>query len=245
VAQYNHDHIVPFEGSKLDKKAQVEKMFDGIAPKYDLLNRLMSVGVDVIWRKKVVKLLANEPKTVFLDLATGTADLAIMLAKLNPQKIIGADLSQQMLNIGDTKIKKKNLQHIIQLQKEDAENLSFESNFFQAATIAFGVRNFENLDKGLSELYRVIKPDGKLIILEFSKVKTFPIKQLFGFYFRYIAPIYGKLFGSKEAYVYLPESAKAFPEGDEMCRILQQIGFKNTTCTVLSFGIASIYQAQK
>jgi demethylmenaquinone methyltransferase / 2-methoxy-6-polyprenyl-1,4-benzoquinol methylase len=245
LAQYNHDTIVPFEGSNLEKKAQVEKMFDGIAPKYDFLNRLMSMGIDVLWRKRVVKLLKNAPKKKFLDLATGTADLAIMLASLNPQQIIGVDISQQMSNIGVNKVKNNKLEGLITLQKNDAEQLPFSNNTFSVATVAFGVRNFENLDKGLKEINRVLEDGATFIILEFSKVKKFPLKQLFAFYFRYITPTLGKLFSSKDAYTYLPESVQAFPEGNEMCSILQRVGFKNITCTTLSFGIASIYKAEK
>jgi demethylmenaquinone methyltransferase / 2-methoxy-6-polyprenyl-1,4-benzoquinol methylase len=245
VAEYSHNTIVPFEDSKLDKKQQVEKMFDGIAPKYDFLNRFMSLGIDVLWRKKVVKLLNQVPKKTFLDVATGTADLAIMLNKQNPEKIIGIDISQEMLNFGQKKIEKNNLQNKIILQKADSENLPFAENTFAACTVAFGVRNFQNLDKGLQEIHRVLEPNGTFIILEFSKVKTFPIKQFYNLYFRYITPMIGKIFSTKEAYNYLPESVAAFPEGQEMCSILQKIGFKNISCTPLSFGIASIYKAEK
>jgi demethylmenaquinone methyltransferase / 2-methoxy-6-polyprenyl-1,4-benzoquinol methylase len=225
---------------------QVEQMFDSIAPKYDFLNRFMSLGIDVLWRKKVVKLLRNAPKGMLLDVATGTADLAIMLASLKPTKVIGIDISQLMLNVGDQKIIEHKLQDVITLQKADSENLPFADNTFAAATVAFGARNFENLDKGLAEMHRVLQPGCDIIILEFSKVKVFPLKQLFTFYFRYITPTIGKIFSkSSTAYAYLPESVAAFPEGQQMCSILHNIGFKNSTCTPLSFGIASIYQATK
>lgn len=221
-------------------------MFDNIAPKYDFLNRLMSLGIDIQWRKKVIKRLQAARKGQFLDVATGTADLAIMLASLQPKKVIGIDISQQMLNKGDEKIIEANVQDIVSLQKADSENLPFADNTFDAATVSFGARNFENLDKGLGEMYRVLSPGGILIILEFSKVKVFPLKQLFAFYFRYITPTIGKIFSKNNtAYSYLPESVAAFPEGEEMCSILHKIGFKNSTCTPLSFGIASIYQATK
>jgi demethylmenaquinone methyltransferase/2-methoxy-6-polyprenyl-1,4-benzoquinol methylase len=246
VTTYKHDSIVPNEGSKVNKKLQVEQMFDNIAPKYDFLNRLMSLGIDIQWRKKVIKRLQAARKGQFLDVATGTADLAIMLASLQPKKVIGIDISQQMLNKGDEKIIEANVQDIVSLQKADSENLPFADNTFDAATVSFGARNFENLDKGLGEMYRVISPGGILIILEFSKVKVFPLKQLFAFYFRYITPTIGKIFSKNNtAYSYLPESVAAFPEGEEMCSILHKIGFKNSTCTPLSFGIASIYQATK
>ena len=246
MTTYKHDSIVPNEGSKVNKKLQVEQMFDNIAPKYDFLNRLMSLGIDIQWRKKVIKRLQAARKGQFLDVATGTADLAIMLASLQPKKVIGIDVSQQMLNKGDEKIIEANVQDIVSLQKADSENLPFADNTFDAATVSFGARNFENLDKGLGEMYRVLSPGGILIILEFSKVKVFPLKQLFAFYFRYITPTIGKIFSKNNtAYSYLPESVAAFPEGEEMCSILHKIGFKNSTCTPLSFGIASIYQATK
>ncbi|MCX8470952.1 MAG: bifunctional demethylmenaquinone methyltransferase/2-methoxy-6-polyprenyl-1,4-benzoquinol methylase UbiE [Chitinophagaceae bacterium] len=246
MTTYKHDSIVPNEGSKVNKKLQVEQMFDNIAPKYDFLNRLMSLGIDIQWRKKVIKRLQAARKGQFLDVATGTADLAIMLASLQPKKVIGIDISQQMLNKGDEKIIEANVQDIVSLQKADSENLPFADNTFDAATVSFGARNFENLDKGLKEMYRVLSPGGILIILEFSKVKVFPLKQLFAFYFRYITPTIGKIFSKNNtAYSYLPESVAAFPEGEEMCSILHKIGFKNSTCTPLSFGIASIYQATK
>jgi demethylmenaquinone methyltransferase/2-methoxy-6-polyprenyl-1,4-benzoquinol methylase len=206
----------------------------------------MSLGIDIQWRKKVIKRLQAARKGQFLDVATGTADLAIMLASLQPKKVIGIDISQQMLNKGDEKIIEANVQDIVSLQKADSENLPFADNTFDAATVSFGARNFENLDKGLGEMYRVLSPGGILIILEFSKVKVFPLKQLFAFYFRYITPTIGKIFSKNNtAYSYLPESVAAFPEGEEMCSILHKIGFKNSTCTPLSFGIASIYQATK
>lgn len=239
-------NVVPDINSDLSKKQQVEGMFDDIAQNYDFLNRLLSFRIDVLWRKKVIKLLKPfEPKQI-LDLATGTADLAIELTKLNPTKIIGGDLSAKMLAVGQTKIEARQLNNIIELVKTDAENMPFADNQFDAITVAFGVRNFENLSKGLSEIKRVLKPGGQLVILEFSKVKTFPIKQFYHLYFRYITPTVGKLFSkSNQAYTYLPNSVAAFPEGEEMCVILHDIGFKKTICKPVSFGIASIYQAEK
>jgi demethylmenaquinone methyltransferase / 2-methoxy-6-polyprenyl-1,4-benzoquinol methylase len=245
VADYKHNTIVPYNESTSTKKQQVEVMFDNIAPRYDLLNRLMSLGVDVLWRKRVVRMLRSAPQGQILDMATGTADLAIMLSSLPGQKIIGADLSREMLNKGEEKITARQLNDRIELQKADAENLPFANNTFVACTVAFGVRNFQDLDKGLKEIYRVLEPGATFIILEFSKVKTFPIKQFFSFYFRYITPMIGKLLSQKAAYSYLPESVAAFPEGEEMLRILQNIGFKNTTCKSLSFGISSIYKGVK
>jgi demethylmenaquinone methyltransferase / 2-methoxy-6-polyprenyl-1,4-benzoquinol methylase len=246
VADYKHDSVVPDEASKVNKKLQVEQMFDSIAPKYDFLNRFLSLGIDISWRKRVIKRLQSAHKGQFLDVATGTADLAIMLATLQPKKIVGIDISQLMLNVGDQKIAANKLEHLISLQKADSEHLPFANDTFDAATVAFGVRNFENLDAGLAEIYRVLKPGSTFIILEFSKVKMFPFKQLFGFYFKYITPTIGKLLSkSSTAYNYLPESVAAFPDGEQMCSILQSIGFKNNTCTPLSLGIASIYQGTK
>jgi demethylmenaquinone methyltransferase / 2-methoxy-6-polyprenyl-1,4-benzoquinol methylase len=246
VANYQHDKVVPNTASNVNKKLQVEEMFDSIAPKYDFLNRILSLRIDINWRKKVLKRLTLVPNKKILDIATGTADLAIMMSQLNPDKITGIDISQKMLAVGDVKIKQKNLQHVISLQKADSEALPFQDNSFDVATVSFGVRNFENLDKGLSEIYRVLVPGGTFIILEFSKVKSFPMKQLYSFYMRFITPTIGKLFSKNaNAYTYLPESVSAFPEGQEMCSILQQIGFSSCTCTPLSFGIASIYQATK
>ncbi|MBU3676825.1 MAG: bifunctional demethylmenaquinone methyltransferase/2-methoxy-6-polyprenyl-1,4-benzoquinol methylase UbiE, partial [Chitinophagaceae bacterium] len=223
--------VVPDSSSDLSKKEQVEQMFDDIAPRYDFLNRLLSFRIDVLWRKRVIKLLKpHAPKTI-LDVATGTADLAIALQALNPDKVTGIDLSALMLAGGETKIKAKNLHSKIVLMKGDAENLPFPDASFDAVTVAFGVRNFENLDKGLTEIFRVLKPGGQFIILEFSKVKTFPIKQLYAFYFRYVTPMIGKIFSpNKQAYTYLPNSVAVFPEGEEMNVILQKIGFKQPVC---------------
>ncbi len=245
MEKYKHNQVVPDKTATESKKEQVEAMFDAVAPRYDFLNRFMSLGIDITWRKKVVKRLRALKEPAILDIATGTADLAIMMASLKPKSIRGIDISAQMLQVGDKKILEKNLNHIITLQKADSEHLPFADNTFDAATVSFGVRNFQDLDKGLTEIYRVLKPGATFIILEFSKVKVFPIKQLYEFYFRYITPAIGKLLSTKQAYAYLPESVAAFPEGTEMISILQEIGFKKSTCTPLSFGIASIYQSIK
>jgi demethylmenaquinone methyltransferase / 2-methoxy-6-polyprenyl-1,4-benzoquinol methylase len=238
--------IVPDSNSALSKKQQVENMFDGIAGKYDFLNRLLSFRIDVIWRNKVVNLLKKSKPQYILDVATGTADLAIALNKLNPQKIIGLDLSHNMLEVGRVKVADRKLSQTIELVKGDSENLPFDDASFDAVTVAFGVRNFEHLTKGLSEIHRVLKPGGQFIILEFSKVKTFPIKQFYHLYFRYITPLIGKLFSNdNKAYTYLPNSVQVFPEGEEMCVILQTTGFKNPVCKPLSFGISSIYHSIK
>ncbi len=232
------------EGSK---KEQVGAMFDNIAPRYDLLNRLLSLRIDVLWRRRAIgKLKPLDPKKV-LDVATGTADVALEAAKqLKPEKIIGIDISNQMLNVGREKIRKRNLQEIITLENGDAENLRFESNTFDAITVAFGVRNFENLEAGLQEMNRVLRPGGKLIILEFSKPRIFPFKQLYQFYFKNILPIIGKLTSKDpKAYKYLFESVQAFPEGDDFLKILQQTDFKSVQCIPLTLGICSLYSASK
>lgn len=238
--------VVPNSTSSDSKKAQVENMFDDIAPRYDLLNRILSLRIDTLWRKRVRKLLAPHQPQKILDIATGTGDLAIELAKLNPSEIIGVDLSAEMIAYGDKKLIAKKLDHFISFQKGDSENLQFTDNTFDAATVAFGVRNFENLEKGLSEIHRVLKPGKQFIILEFSKVKTFPLKQLYHFYFRYITPTIGKLLSNnQEAYSYLPNSVAVFPEGEEMCLILEKVGFKKVVCKSLTFGVASIYHCEK
>jgi demethylmenaquinone methyltransferase/2-methoxy-6-polyprenyl-1,4-benzoquinol methylase len=238
--------VVPNSSSADSKKTQVENMFDDIAPRYDLLNRILSLRIDTLWRKRVRKLLAPHNPKKLLDIATGTGDLAIELAKLNPEEIVGLDLSAEMLSYGEIKIKDRKLDHLISMQKGDSENLTFQDNTFDAITVAFGVRNFENLEKGLNEIHRVLKPKKHFIILEFSKVKTFPFKQLYHVYSRYIIPTIGKLLNqSKEAYSYLPNSVAVFPEGEEMCLILNKIGFKNVTCKKLTFGVASIYYCEK
>lgn len=238
--------VVPDANSGLSKKQQIENMFDGIAHKYDFLNRLLSFRIDTLWRKRVIRLLKPFAPRHILDVATGTADLAIALTALKPESITGIDISAGMLEIGRQKVALKENTKMIRLQKADSENLPFDEGTFDAVTVAFGVRNFENLGKGLSEIYRVLTPGGQFVILEFSKVKKFPLKQFYHLYFRYITPAIGKLFSnSSTAYSYLPNSVQVFPEGEEMCVILQKTGFKKVVCTSLSFGIASLYHCQK
>jgi demethylmenaquinone methyltransferase/2-methoxy-6-polyprenyl-1,4-benzoquinol methylase len=238
--------IVPDEHSSLSKKEQVENMFDGIAHNYDFLNRLLSFRIDVLWRNSVIKILKPYKPSLILDVATGTADLAIALQKLQPSMVTGIDISAGMLEVGQKKIEEKQLTKTITLQKADSENLPFDDNTFDAVTVAFGVRNFQNLEKGLEEIRRVLKPGGQFVILEFSKVKIFPLKQLYHVYFRYITPWVGRIFSkSSNAYTYLPNSVAVFPEGDEMCVILHKTGFKHPLCKNVSFGIASIYHSEK
>lgn len=238
--------VKPYSDSDLTKKEQVEQMFDNISGKYDELNHILSMGIDVGWRKKVVKIIKNQkPKTV-LDIATGTGDLAIMMAKATDAKITGFDLSAGMLEVGRKKIVELNLENRIEMIQGDAEKMPFDDNSFDCITVAFGVRNFENLKKGLDEIYRVLKPGGKFVILEFSQPQSFPMKQLYGFYSKNILPIIGKKISKdKSAYTYLPESVKAFPYGEEMKKILKSSNFIKTTDKKLTFGISSIYASLK
>lgn len=243
---HQHDTVTPYKDSDSTKKEQVAEMFDNIAHRYDFLNRLLSVGIDTIWRKRVLKILkAHKPKTL-IDIATGTGDLAIELSKLDVEKITGLDISRQMLEKGKEKVAQKNLSHKIDMVHGDSENLIFSDNTFSAATVSFGVRNFGNLEKGLSEINRVLEEGGKLVVLEFSKPTVFPVKQLFGFYFKVILPLVGRFFSNDpRAYTYLQESVQAFPEGNDFVAILNKTGFKNTQCIPLTFGICSIYTGVK
>jgi demethylmenaquinone methyltransferase/2-methoxy-6-polyprenyl-1,4-benzoquinol methylase len=238
--------IKPYVKKDLGKKEQVALMFDNISPKYDLLNHLLSLGIDIQWRKKAINLLkSSNPKTI-LDVATGTGDFAIQSLSLNPEKIVGVDISEGMLEIGKEKVKKKNLGHIITLEKGDSENLQFQDNNFDAVIVAFGVRNFENMEIGLENMFRVLKKDGKVIILEFSKPTAFPFKQIYNFYFKSILPIIGNVISKdNSAYKYLPESVQAFPQGSIFLDILNKTGFKTTECIPLTFGICSIYTGIK
>ena len=228
------------------KKEQVELMFDAIAPKYDLLNRILSLGIDISWRKKVIKIIKKADSKFILDIATGTGDLAIALAKTDTTKIIGLDLSEQMLSFGREKIKNNHLDSKIEMIKGDSEHLEFPDNHFDAVTAAFGVRNFGNLNKGLAEMYRVTKKDGNIVILEFSKPSNKFFKTIYYFYFCYVLPFIGKLISKdSRAYTYLPESVEAFPSGNEFVKILEEIGFKTIKWIPLTFGISSIYWAKK
>lgn len=227
------------------KKRQVEDMFDNIAPKYDLLNRLLSMKIDVMWRNTLVKWMKTNTPQYVLDVATGTGDLAIAIQKGTGAKVMGLDLSQQMLNVGIEKVKRMNLSKEIVMMKGDAEHLPFEDNQFDAVSVAFGVRNFENLNKGLSELKRMVKIGSSVYILEFSKVEGF-MAPLYMFYFKNILPMIGKLISKdNRAYTYLPDSVNAFPYGEKMRRILMDIGFSKVEYKKLSLGIATIYKATK
>ncbi len=240
------EHIKPYKDSEKGKKEQVAQMFDAISENYDGLNRVISFGIDVKWRKKVVAIVGeNNPKQI-LDIATGTGDLAIMMATLNPERIVGLDISAGMLEVGKQKISKANLSDKIEMLVGDSENMPFEDNTFDAITVSFGVRNFANLDKGLTEIKRVLKPNGKLVILETSVPTKFPYKQGYRFHTSVILPVVGKLFSKdKVAYSYLSESANSFPFGEKFNNILLKNGFTTATDKPVTFGVASIYTATK
>lgn len=237
--------IVPFRGSKLSKKEQIAGMFDQIAFRYDFLNHFMSFGIDRLWRRKALHYLDDLQPQKLLDVATGTADLAILAEKmLHPEQITGVDISKKMLQIGRQKVARAGLSEKISLQIGDSEALPYATGSFDAVTSAFGVRNFEYLETGLTEMCRILRPGGKAVILEFSSPVVFPVKQLYHFYFRYITPMLGKWIArNEEAYEYLPESVNAFPQGEEMKNILIHAGFQKAICKTLTFGICSVYCA--
>lgn len=238
------NQVTPYN-TEAGKKKEVEEMFDNIAPKYDLLNHVLSMKIDVLWRNTLVKWMNADQPQLVLDVATGTADLAIAVQKGTGAKVVGVDISQLMLNVGISKIKKLNLDTQIDMEKGDAENLRYESNKFDAVSVAFGVRNFENLEKGLAELKRVVKENKSVYILEFSKVEGF-LGPFYMFYFKNVLPRIGKLISKdSRAYTYLPDSVNAFPFGEKMKGILLNTGFKTVEYKKLSFGIATIYKATK
>lgn len=247
MAEYTHDKVVPFKDSELSKKQQVAAMFDKIAFRYDFLNRFLSGGIDIYWRRRAIRELSSlQPKQV-LDVATGTADMAIFMTRyLHPEKITGIDISNGMLDIGREKVARHKLEERIVLQEGDSENIQAADNTFDAITVAFGVRNFENLEKGLKEMLRVLRPGGRLVILEFSHPKTPGVRQLYNLYLNIVAPRIGKMVSrSGEAYQYLNDSVKAFPEGKALVRILEKEGYANTRLKRLSLGIVSIYVGEK
>ena len=238
--------VKPYKDSSVGKKEQVATMFDNISKEYDGLNRVISFGIDVSWRKKVTRIVSkNNPKQI-LDIATGTGDLALMMAKIDPDKITGLDISAGMLEIGKEKIAKARLTDKIEMVVGDSENMPFPDNTFDAITVSFGVRNFANLDKGLTEIRRVLKPNGTFVVLETSNPTKFPFKQGYKFYTSFILPIIGKIFSKdKVAYSYLSESANTFPFGKDFDNILQKNGFINTEYNPVTFGVATIYSATK
>jgi demethylmenaquinone methyltransferase / 2-methoxy-6-polyprenyl-1,4-benzoquinol methylase len=238
--------VNPYSDSTLSKTDQVAIMFNRIAFRYDLMNHLLSLGIDRRWRNRLRKILsAYHPKKI-LDLATGTADVAIELVKLHPEKIIAVDISNEMLQIAGEKIRKRGLDSLITLMNADSQQLPLPNEEFDAITVAFGVRNFEDLQKGLQEMFRLLKKGGVLAILEFSKPHTTPFKQLFNFYFKNICPLIGRWIAhDKKAYHYLVQSVQVFPSGKAFEEILNKTGFENTRCIPLSLGICSIYTAEK
>lgn len=228
------------------KKEMVREMFDDISPKYDFLNHFLSFGIDKYWRKRFVQILRDYKPLTILDVATGTGDLAIAVAQLEPQKVAGIDISEKMLEVGREKVTAAKLDTLITLRKADAEKIPFSDNSFHAVTVAFGVRNFENLKQGLGEMKRVLRPGGVMMILEFSHPQNFPMKQLYGFYSKQIIPVFGRVISkNRQAYQYLPDSVAAFPSGADFVGILSETGLRNTRCISLSMGIATIYIGEK
>ena len=239
--------VTPYRNEQATKKEQVADMFNNIAKTYDFLNHFLSLGIDVIWRKKAINELKCDKPARILDVATGTGDFAFeALEKLKPEKIVGVDISAGMLDIARQKIARRGLGDKFEVALADSEKLPFADDEFDAVTVAYGVRNFENLQKGLTDMCRVLKPGGKAVVLEFSKPRAFPVKQLYNFYFNYITPGIGKLFSKDaRAYTYLPESVAAFPDGDNFTAVMRKAGFKHTKSRPLAFGICSIYTGIK
>jgi demethylmenaquinone methyltransferase/2-methoxy-6-polyprenyl-1,4-benzoquinol methylase len=242
-----NEKITPYHSPSVTKKDQVATMFNNISGTYDFLNHFMSLGIDILWRKKAIRELKSLNPGSILDVATGTGDFAFEAIKiLNPKKITGVDISAGMLEVARKKIKERNLGHIFSVSLGDSEMLPFEDNQFDAITVAYGVRNYENLEKGLADMHRVLRPGGKIVILEFSKPRQFPIKQLYNFYFKYITPFLGKIFSKDaRAYQYLPESVAAFPDGKSFTQLMESVGFSQTKQITLTFGISSIYTGIK
>jgi demethylmenaquinone methyltransferase/2-methoxy-6-polyprenyl-1,4-benzoquinol methylase len=243
--------VVPYKDKDTSKREQVAEMFDTISPKYDLLNHVLSGGIDILWRKRAIRELGKfrsdtyAPKRI-LDIATGTGDFALEALALKPDKIVGMDISEGMLTVGREKMKKRGVDQLIEMRMGDSEGLPLPDNDFDAVIVAFGVRNFENLLKGLTDMHRVTRPGGVCVVLEFSNPRQFPFKQVYGFYSRTILPLIGRLVSKDtSAYTYLPESVQAFPDGPDFLRIYEAAGFTNTKWIPLTFGVASIYIGQK
>ena len=247
MSQFEHDKIVPYAESEDGKKDQVASMFNSIAKKYDFLNRFLSLGIDQGWRKKAIAKFGNHPLKHLLDIATGTADMALMAnMQIKPEKITGIDISEGMMKYGRIKIAEKGLSNKIELVLGDSTDIPFQEGLFDGAMVAFGVRNFADLEKGLKEIHRVLKPDSKLVILEFSQPTNKLFKPIYSFYMHWITPTVGKIFsGNKEAYAYLNKSVIAFPEGNAFLTIFENVGFRQVSQQKLSLGICSIYCGKK
>ena len=240
------ENIKPYKDSELGKKAQVAQMFDNISGNYDGLNRVISFGTDAKWKQKILKMVASKQPKSILDIATGTGDLAILFANTTATEIIGLDISQGMLDIGKKKIEAQKLSSKIQMVLGDGENIPYPDSYFDVITVAYGVRNFENLEKGLTDILRTLKPGGQFIILETSVPTKFPYKQGYAFHSKFILPLVGKLFSKdKAAYSYLSNSANNFPFGEVLNNILQKIGFIDVEHLPQTFGVATIYHASK
>ena len=238
--------VKPYNKANASKKEEVEEMFDNISGKYDFLNHFLSLGIDKLWRKKAIKILKEFQPKVIMDMATGTGDFAVEALKLNPERVVGVDISNGMLEVGRKKMRKKGVEQIVEMVQGDSENLTFEDATFDAFTVGFGVRNFQNLDAGLTEMLRVLKPGGIGLIHEFSKPKKFPVKQYFKFHSKYIIPTIGKAISKdKAAYKYLPESVAAFPEGQAFMNIMSDVGYNNVKSKIVGGGIATIYYGVK
>lgn len=244
--KYPQEEIKPYH-SEGEKSEQVEAMFDNIAPAYDRLNHILSLSIDKIWRRRAMVWLKQFKPQTILDVATGTGDLALLTQKkLDPKKIVGIDISEGMMSIGRNKVKERGLESIISFEKENCENLSYDNNSFDAITVAFGIRNFANLDKGLKEMYRVLKPGAHLAILELTTPEKAPVKQLFNFYSKSVIPFLGRLLSKdKQAYTYLPETIKSFPQGERMTTIIKEAGFEQVEFKRFTFGICTFYMATK
>ena len=242
-----NEKITPYQSATATKKEQVADMFNNISGTYDFLNHFMSLGIDILWRKKAIKELKSIHPRLMLDVATGTGDFAFEAIKiLKPERIIGVDISTGMLDVAKRKINERNLNEVFSVKLGDSEKLPFDDNHFDAITVAYGVRNYENLEKGLADMLRVLKPKGKIVVLEFSKPRTFPVKQLYNFYFKYITPFLGRVFSKDQrAYSYLPESVAAFPDGRTFTALMDKVGFKETKHRPLTFGISAIYTGIK
>lgn len=242
-----NEKVTPYQSDTASKKEQVADMFNNISGTYDFLNHFMSLGIDIIWRKKAIGELKSMRPRIMLDVATGTGDFAFEAIKiLQPEMITGVDISEGMLDVARKKIQERGLGHVFTVQLGDSEGLPFADDHFDAITVAFGVRNYENLEKGLSDMLRVLKPGGKIVILEFSKPRAFPVKQGYNFYFKYVTPLLGRFFSKDyRAYSYLPESVAAFPDGKDFTALMDKVGFQNSKDRRLTFGISAIYTGIK